>query len=157
MGDVRMARTRNYAEVIRAKLRADPALASRIEAESFNADLASKVYEARTAAGLTQKQLATLAGTQQSVISRIEDADYDGHSLTLLKKIATALGLKLRVEFYDQNAPKAEPHVAGELVLVSSFFGGASTRILPERDTRLGKSAALPPTIVSQEILETAL
>ena len=97
-----MAHTRNLADVIRAKLAADPALAEGVEQEAFNADVAIKVYEARRAAGLTQKRLADLVGTQQSVISRIEDADYDGHSLGLLKRIAKALNLKLRLEFYGQ-------------------------------------------------------
>jgi len=95
-----MARTRNYADVIRAKLAADPELAEAVEFESFNADIAAKVYEARTAAGLSQKKLAELVGTQQSVISRIEDADYDGHSLKLLRRIAKALQKRLRIEFY---------------------------------------------------------
>jgi ribosome-binding protein aMBF1 (putative translation factor) len=148
-----MARTRNYAEVIRAKLLADPALAKGVEAESFNADLASKVYEARTTAGLTQKQLAHLAGTQQSVISRIEDADYDGHSLSLLRKIASALGLKLRVEFFDRTATKVERYTAGELRLVSSSFpGGASTNVYP----RVFISHAQSANVLSQEMTEMA-
>ncbi len=94
-----MARTKNFAAVIRAKLAADPDLAEAVEAESFNADIAMKVHKARTHAGLTQKRLAERIGTQQSVISRIEDADYDGHSLSMLKRIADALGTMLRVEF----------------------------------------------------------
>jgi transcriptional regulator with XRE-family HTH domain len=95
-----MARTRNFADIIRKKIAADADLAEAIEAESFNTDVAMKVYEARKEAGLTQKALAERAGTHQSVISRIEDADYDGHSLSLLKRIAHALGKKVRVEFY---------------------------------------------------------
>jgi transcriptional regulator with XRE-family HTH domain len=100
-----MGRTRNFADVIRAKMAADPALAEAVEEESFNADVAMKVYELRTEAELTQKQLAELIDTQQSVISRIEDADYDGHSLGLLRRIARALGRKLRVEFYACQVP----------------------------------------------------
>jgi ribosome-binding protein aMBF1 (putative translation factor) len=98
--------TKNYLEVIHAELAADPELAELVEIELFNSDLAMKVYEARTRAKLTQKQLADLAGTQQSVISRIEDADYHGRSLTLLRRIAKALRLKLRVEFCADDAPK---------------------------------------------------
>jgi ribosome-binding protein aMBF1 (putative translation factor) len=94
-----MARTRNFADVLRKELAADPALAKRVGEEWFNADIAQKVYDSRTAAGLTQKQLAERCETQQSVISRIEDADYEGHSLSLLKRIAEALGHTLRVEF----------------------------------------------------------
>jgi transcriptional regulator with XRE-family HTH domain len=95
-----MTRTRNFADIIRAKIAADPDLAEAIKKESFNADLAIKLYEVRTEAGLSQAQLADRIGTSQSVISRLEDADYDGHSLSLLKKIAEALGKNLRVEFY---------------------------------------------------------
>jgi transcriptional regulator with XRE-family HTH domain len=94
-----MRRTKNFADVIRAKMAASSELADAIERQSFNADIAQKVHDLRTDAGLTQKQLADLIETQQSVISRIEDADYDGHSLNMLKRIATALKRNLRVEF----------------------------------------------------------
>jgi predicted transcriptional regulator len=46
---------------------------------------------------LTQAQLAELIGTTQSVISRLEDADYDGHSPTMLSRIVSALNQKLTV------------------------------------------------------------
>lgn len=90
-----MIRTKDFAAVINAKLASNPDLAAAVENESFNSDIAMKVYEARNALGLTQQQLADRAGTHQSVISRIEDADYDGHSLTLLKRVAEALGGQL--------------------------------------------------------------
>jgi DNA-binding XRE family transcriptional regulator len=57
-----VTRTRDFAEVIRAKLAEDPDLAKAVASESYNADVATKVYEARTAAGHTQKQLADLVG-----------------------------------------------------------------------------------------------
>lgn len=59
------------------------------------------IHEARTAAGLTQKQLAAMVGTDQSVISRLEDADYRGHSLSLLSRIAAALGKRVEFRFVD--------------------------------------------------------
>jgi transcriptional regulator with XRE-family HTH domain len=49
------------------------------------------ILAAREGAGLTQGQLAKLVGTTQSVISRLEDADYEGHSLSMLRRIAAAL------------------------------------------------------------------
>ncbi|HKA55635.1 MAG TPA: helix-turn-helix domain-containing protein [Candidatus Binatia bacterium] len=55
------------------------------------------IYDARTKAGLTQKQLATRLGTTQSVISRLESADYEGHSLGMLLRIAESLGQKLEL------------------------------------------------------------
>jgi predicted transcriptional regulator len=47
--------------------------------------------------------LAERIGTKQSVISRLEDADYEGHSLTMLQRIATALGQCVEIRFL---APK---------------------------------------------------
>ena len=55
------------------------------------------IYDLRTEAGLTQAQLAELVGTTQSAISRLEDTDYEGHSLSMLRKIARALGRRLLV------------------------------------------------------------
>ena len=55
------------------------------------------LYEARTRAGLTQAQLAKKIGTRQSVIARLEDADYEGHSLSMLQRIAAAVNCQLEV------------------------------------------------------------
>jgi transcriptional regulator with XRE-family HTH domain len=95
-----MARTRNFVDVIRTETKADPELAEMVEEEYFNADVAAKVYEARKALNWTQKKLAERAKTTQSVISRIEAADYDGHTLKFLRRIAKAMGMQLQVEFY---------------------------------------------------------
>ncbi|HXY24289.1 MAG TPA: helix-turn-helix transcriptional regulator [Candidatus Acidoferrum sp.] len=63
-------------------------------------DLALLVREMREDADLTQAELAKKVGTTQSVIARLEDAEYTGHSLAMLERIATACGvaLKLRAE-----------------------------------------------------------
>ena len=53
----------------------------------------------RTAGGLTQRQLAKLVGTTASVICRLEDADYEGHSLAMLNRIAAALNKRVKIEF----------------------------------------------------------
>lgn len=71
-------------------------------------DLALLVREMREDAGLTQAELAERAGTTQSVIARLEDAEYTGHSLTMLERIATAcgIGLKLHAEkkpYFDRE------------------------------------------------------
>ncbi len=57
------------------------------------------IFDARTRAGLTQTQLAELIDTKQPVIARLEDADYEGHSLSMLQRIAEALGQRLEVSF----------------------------------------------------------
>jgi transcriptional regulator with XRE-family HTH domain len=105
-----MARTTNYADVIRQRLASDPALAARVNDAALNARIAAQIFSARTKAGLTQSQLAVRVGTTQSVIARLEDADYEGHSLRLLKKIACALGQSLRVEL-SPAAPAPRPVV----------------------------------------------
>lgn len=66
-----------------------------LEAERVHAQVARTIYALRKEAGLTQKELAKLIGTTQSVISRLEDADYEGHSLSMLSRIATALKQRL--------------------------------------------------------------
>lgn len=61
--------------------------------------VARKIYDLRTKSKLTQKQLAHLVGTTDSVISRLEDADYDGHSLAMLNRIAAALDKRVEIRF----------------------------------------------------------
>jgi ribosome-binding protein aMBF1 (putative translation factor) len=82
----------------------DPELREMIAEERVNAQVARMIYEARTAAGLTQKQLADILGTRQSAIARLEDADYEGHSLGMLRRIAEALNQTLEVRFVPNRA-----------------------------------------------------
>lgn len=90
-------KTRNALELIARDASDDPGLWRRVENEKFNMAVAQLIYDARTAAGLTQRQLAELVGTTQPVIARLEDADYEGHSLTMLKRIAEALDRTVEV------------------------------------------------------------
>jgi ribosome-binding protein aMBF1 (putative translation factor) len=70
-----------------------------LENARLNAAIAQEIYDLRTKAGLTQKQLADLVGTAHSVISRLEDADYEGHSLRMLQRISAALNRRIEVRF----------------------------------------------------------
>ncbi|MEG4627088.1 hypothetical protein Q5691_22740 [Microcoleus sp. w1-18aA5] len=47
---------------------------------------------------MTQQQLADRIGAKQSVIAWLEDAEYEGHSLLMLQKIARALNQRLEVQ-----------------------------------------------------------
>jgi transcriptional regulator with XRE-family HTH domain len=51
-----------------------------------------RLYELHTARGLTQRQLAELVGTTRPVFARLEDADYEGRTLSVLSRIAESLG-----------------------------------------------------------------
>ncbi|MGH8064941.1 MAG: helix-turn-helix domain-containing protein [Candidatus Entotheonellia bacterium] len=90
-----MAKTRGALKIIDGITGDDPELQAIIEEETIHAQVARMIYEARARAGLTQQQLADLVGTKQSVIARLEDADYEGHSLTMLQRIAAALHQRL--------------------------------------------------------------
>lgn len=71
-------------------------------------DVAQAIYDLRTAASLSQQQLAELLGTKRSAISRLEDADYEGHSMAMLRRIAQALGKRVVVGFVDAEPPRRE-------------------------------------------------
>jgi DNA-binding XRE family transcriptional regulator len=64
-----------------------------------NDEIARKIQGLRTKAGLTQAQLAKLVGTTASVICRLEDADYEGHSVAMLRRIAAALNRRVEIRF----------------------------------------------------------
>jgi DNA-binding XRE family transcriptional regulator len=70
----------------------------------LNAQIAQEIYQLRTRAGLTQKQLAELVGTTDSAISRLEDADYSGHCLKMLQRISTALNRRIEIHFVPIRA-----------------------------------------------------
>lgn len=70
-----------------------------LEEARANDQVAREIQTLRQKAGLTQKQLATLVGTTASVISRLEDADYEGHSMAMLRRIAAALNKRVEIRF----------------------------------------------------------
>jgi transcriptional regulator with XRE-family HTH domain len=85
---------------------------SLLEEERANAEVARRVYELRNQSGLTQRALAKLVGTTASVICRLEDADYEGHSLAMLNRIAAALNRRVQIRFVPirQSERSAKPH-----------------------------------------------
>ncbi len=72
------------------------------EAAIADALLAQALYRLRTEAGLTQAELAKRAGTTASVISRLEDADYQGHSLSMVRRIAEAVDHRVEIRFVPE-------------------------------------------------------
>ncbi|MGD0696597.1 MAG: helix-turn-helix transcriptional regulator [Terriglobia bacterium] len=77
----------------------DASKAAAFEEELANAEIASRIYKLRKKAGLSQRQLAARIGTTASVICRVENADYAGHSLPLLRRIGAALNMRVVVRF----------------------------------------------------------
>lgn len=90
-------RTREALEIIDRITGHDRKLRRMVAEATINAQVAGMIYDARAKAGLTQKELANLVGTKQPVIARLEDADYEGHSLSMLQRIAEALNRRLEI------------------------------------------------------------
>jgi ribosome-binding protein aMBF1 (putative translation factor) len=81
----------------------DPKRRQRFEEEVANREVAHRIYQLRQDAGLSQAELARRVGTTQSVISRLEDADYEGHSLAMLNRIAAAVERRVEIRFVPRK------------------------------------------------------
>ena len=81
----------------------DPSRQQAFEEEVANREVAQSIYELRQHAGLSQAELAKRVGTTQSVISRLEDADYEGHSLAMLNRIAAAVERRVEIRFVPRR------------------------------------------------------
>jgi DNA-binding XRE family transcriptional regulator len=91
-----MKKTTNFDRYLAGQLR-DPAFARRYRQAEEEWNVALQLAALREGRGLTQRDVARLVGTTQQQISRMESADYRGHSLSALRKVATALGGRVRV------------------------------------------------------------
>lgn len=90
--------TTNAVEILRRRyVGEEPERRASMEEERLHARVARQIYELRVEAGLTQSELAEKVGTTQSATSRLESADYEGHSLSMLGRIADALNARLNV------------------------------------------------------------
>lgn len=78
-----------------------------LEEARANDSVARKLVMLRLQAGLTQRELAKLVGTTASAICRLEDADYEGHSLAMLNRIASALKQRVEIRFVPVIRGKA--------------------------------------------------
>jgi len=77
----------------------DPERIASLDRAAAEADIAQSLFDLRAEAGLSQDELAARVGTTASVIGRIEEADYDGHSMAMLRRVAAALGRRVEIRF----------------------------------------------------------
>ncbi|MCC5617255.1 helix-turn-helix domain-containing protein [Nostoc sp. CHAB 5836] len=98
-----MKKTNDALKIIKRMMKEDPELQEMVRESSINAQVSQIIYDARKQAGLTQQQLADLVGTTQLVIARLEDADYEGHSLSILAGIAAALNQKGEIKMSPKD------------------------------------------------------
>jgi transcriptional regulator with XRE-family HTH domain len=86
----------------------DPAFAARFEQAGEAWDVALQIAALREQAGLSQKELARKLKTSQQQISRLESPGYEGHSLSMLRRVAKALRARVRVVLEADRPTKAD-------------------------------------------------
>ena len=67
--------------------------------------IGNQIYDLRTRAEMTQAALAKKVGTKAAEIDRLENADFEGHPLPLLRKIADVFGMRIEINFVPQAKP----------------------------------------------------
>lgn len=92
-----MPKIQSASAILKKMVGTNVLLAERIQEQRVRNEVAMLIYQVRTEADLSQAQLARLIHTSQPAIARLEDADYEGQSLSTLYKIAEALGRKVEV------------------------------------------------------------
>jgi len=95
----------NFDRYLEEQLR-DPGFAARFEEAGEAWDVAVQISGLREERGLSQKELAKLVGTSQQQISRLESPSYEGHSLSMLRRVAEALGANVRVSLDTGSRPR---------------------------------------------------
>src|SRR3954453_14166626 len=90
--------------------RATPSTETRVEVEHDLA-LGQLIYDLRTAAGLSQRELAERMGTTQSGISRLEEGGGARNRIDPLARVATALERHLVVSFPEKVPAKLKDAV----------------------------------------------
>ncbi|MEK7794690.1 MAG: helix-turn-helix domain-containing protein [Candidatus Hydrogenedentota bacterium] len=100
----KIKKPKTASEILDALEGDDPGLKRIQEEVSEQIEIAQLIYDARIDAGLSQTKLANMIGTTQSVISRLEDANYTGHSLYMLYRIAAALGKTVDIRLVAKSS-----------------------------------------------------
>ncbi len=93
-----MRKTTDALKILMGDRAKNPRFMRMLEEERVNLQAAHAIREARHKAGLSQAALARKIGTSQAVISRLEDAEYTGHTLKLLERIALACKHQVKLE-----------------------------------------------------------
>lgn len=93
---------KNFRETLNEQLN-DPEFRAEWEALEPERQIIRAIIDGREANDLTQKQLAEATGITQADISRLENGTANP-SLRTLKRLASGMGMQLKIEFVP-NAP----------------------------------------------------
>ena len=98
-----MKKKTNFDHYLEKQLKS-PGFAERFGKAGEAWDVAIQLASLRRESGLSQKELAKRVGTSQQQISRLESPCYEGHSLSMLRRVAGVLGATLRVEIQRKKS-----------------------------------------------------
>ena len=79
-----------------------------------NIEAAQLIHNMRRKAGLSQRELARRVGTSASAINRLESADYEGHTIAMVRRIATALNRRLELRAVPVKAALGKTRTAAK-------------------------------------------
>jgi len=97
-----MRQRRNFDLYVEEQLK-DPDSRAKFRKAGKAWDVAIQLASLRKQYGMSQKELAKRVRTSQQQISRLESPSYEGHSLSMLRRVADVLGATVRVEILGQK------------------------------------------------------
>ncbi len=97
-----MRRQANFDVYLEEQLK-DPDFEKRFRKAGEAWDVAIQIASLRKKYGLSQKELAKRVRTSQQQISRLESPSYEGHSLSMLRRVAEVMGATVHVEIRQRN------------------------------------------------------
>ncbi len=100
-----MKRQTNFDKYLEEQLKY-PDFKKRFKEAGEGWDVALQLTALRKESGLSQKELAKLVGTSQQQISRLESSSYEGHSLSMLRRVADVLDATVHVKIQRQKGSK---------------------------------------------------
>lgn len=71
--------------------------------EGSDREVGPTLAAARRSAGLTRDELALRMGCDAATLGRLEDSEHRDHSLAMLRRAASALGMELRIGFAPRS------------------------------------------------------
>jgi DNA-binding XRE family transcriptional regulator len=110
IGESVMRQRTNFDLYLEEQLK-DPDFAERFKKAGEAWDVAIKLASLRKSSGMSQKELAKRVGTSQQQISRLESPSYEGHSLSMLRRVVDVLGASIHIEI-QRKKPQRLPIVA---------------------------------------------
>ena len=90
-------RVKDAVELIEKWYGQTPGWNEMVAEEQLKMDVGQVVCDLRTSLGMTQSEFADLVKVKQPIISEIENANYNGNTIEIFKRVCLALHMRIRV------------------------------------------------------------